>query len=207
MRSPLLDRHSRTGGPLHRMPASGKLAATLLIVIATALLPRDAWPAFAALGLLALALLVLSRVPPLYVLKRLALAEPLVLGIALLSLFQPGGWLAFLGILTKSTLCLLFVILLAGTTAFSEQLEVLRRARVPGLFVTTLALMYRYLFLMIDEASRMRRARQSRQFTRERSHQWRSLATVAGQLFIRSSERAERVYSAMSARGWAEQRQ
>jgi cobalt/nickel transport system permease protein len=62
--------------------------------------------------------------------------------------------------------------------------------------------MYRYLSVLVDEAERMQRARASRTFTRRRSHLWQSLGTVLGQLFVRSTERAERIYAAMCARGW-----
>jgi cobalt/nickel transport system permease protein len=94
------------------------------------------------------------------------------------------------------------MILLSNTTPFDELLRVLRRARVPALLITTLALMYRYLFVLIDETERMGRARASRTFTRQRRQAWKTLATVIGQLFVRSTERAERIYAAMCARGW-----
>jgi cobalt/nickel transport system permease protein len=68
--------------------------------------------------------------------------------------------------------------------------------------VTTLALLYRYLFVLVDEAERMHRARLARTFDRRRVSVWRMLGTVVGQLFVRSSERAERIYAAMCARGW-----
>ncbi len=68
--------------------------------------------------------------------------------------------------------------------------------------MTTLALMYRYLFVLMDEAERMQRARASRTFTKPGLRSWKTLGTVVGQLFVRSSERAERIYSAMCARGW-----
>jgi energy-coupling factor transporter transmembrane protein EcfT len=42
----------------------------------------------------------------------------------------------------------------------------------------------------------------SRTFTRRRRVRWQTLATVVGQLFVRASERAERIYDAMCARGW-----
>ena len=74
--------------------------------------------------------------------------------------------------------------------------------RVPGLLITTIALMHRYLFVLADEAERMRRARASRTFTRDRRARWQTLSTVVGQLFVRASERAERIYDAMCARGW-----
>ena len=85
---------------------------------------------------------------------------------------------------------------------FSEILRVLQRVRVPALLITTLALMHRYLFVLADEAERMRRAPASRTFRPGRRRHWQTLATVVGQLFVRASERAERIYDAMCARGW-----
>jgi cobalt/nickel transport system permease protein len=96
------------------------------------------------------------------------------------------------------------MILLSATTPFSGLLRVMQRLGVPWLLVTTLALMYRYLFVLANEAERMRRARASRTFTRQRCHLWRSLGTLLGQLFVRTSERSERIYAAMCARGWKE---
>jgi cobalt/nickel transport system permease protein len=54
----------------------------------------------------------------------------------------------------------------------------------------------------MDEAERMQRARASRTFTKRRFALWKVLGTVMGQLFVRSTERAERIYAAMCARGW-----
>ena len=42
----------------------------------------------------------------------------------------------------------------------------------------------------------------SRTFSSQQTWSWRTLAKVVSQLFIRSSERAERIYAAMCARGW-----
>ncbi len=63
-------------------------------------------------------------------------------------------------------------------------------------------LMHRYLFVLGHEAHRMNRARACRTFRNTRRFQWQSLSTVIGQLFIRSADRADRVYAAMCARGW-----
>jgi cobalt/nickel transport system permease protein len=122
--------------------------------------------------------------------------------VALVNALQPaarGGWVV---VAAKSTICLLTIILVSNTTPFSQILRVLKAVRVPGLLITTLALMHRYLFVLVEEAERMRRARASRTFTRSRWLTWKSLATVVGQLFVRSTERAERIFDAMCARGW-----
>lgn len=194
--------HSRVESPVHRLPAALKLFAALAIVLTTVLLPRTQFTGLAVIAAILIVVVILSRLAVLFLLKRLLLLEPLVIGVAVLMLFQPDGVRVFLGILFKTNLCLLTTILLSSTTPFTEMLRVLKQLHVPWLMVSTLTLMHRYLFVLADEAERMRRARASRTFTRRKRFQWRTLSTVAGQLFIRASERAERIYDAMCARGW-----
>lgn len=194
--------HGAGHGPLEHWPAGGKLAGALILTLTVVLLPRTATAGLLVVAVILAALLAISRIRILFVLKRLLLLEPLVLGVAGLMLFQPGGGKIFAVVMLKANLCLLITILLSNTTPFTEILRVLKRLLVPWLFVTTLTLMHRYLFVLADEAERMRRARASRTFTRGRRFQWPALASVVGQLFVRASERAERIYSAMCARGW-----
>jgi cobalt/nickel transport system permease protein len=73
---------------------------------------------------------------------------------------------------------------------------------MPAVMLTTLALMYRYLPVLAEESRRMQRARASRTFCRGRRQAWETLSAILGRLFIRSVERAERIYLAMCARGW-----
>lgn len=202
MRADFLDRHSRLDSAVHRLPAVVKLTTAVALVAAAVALPRShaVWLAAIALALLAVA--AISRVPWAFLARRMLLLEPLVIGVAVLSLFGPGGVRLFLFLIAKTSLCLFTMLLLANTTPFSDLLRVLRRAHVPALLVTTLSLMYRYLFVLADEALRMKRARMSRTFIPRRTWTWRTSATVISQLFIRASERAERIYDAMCARGW-----
>ena len=194
--------HPHAHGFLHRLSAGFKLAAALVLILTVVLLPRGQWPALAAVAVLLLALVFISRISSVFLLKRLLLLEPLVLGVAGLMLFQPDGVARCALALSKANLCLLVTLLLSQTTSATEMLRGLQRLRVPWLFITTLTLMHRYLFVLADEAERMRRARASRTFTRGRRFQWQALSSVVGELFVRASERAERIYNAMCARGW-----
>jgi cobalt/nickel transport system permease protein len=202
LRDRFLSPYQHGSSAVHRLPAGAKLLAAVACVLLIVLLPRSAWWAHAAVAAGLVAIAVASRADLRGMLLRLLLLEPFVLGIALLALLRPGGVPLFLSMLTKSTLCLATMILLTATTRFSDLLAVLWRIRVPALLVTTLALMHRYLFVLVEEMERMQRARRSRTFVAGRSSAWRSSAQVAGQLFVRASERAERVYLAMCARGW-----
>lgn len=202
MHHDFLDRYARLKSPVHRLPAGAKLGGALCVLVAVLLVPagKAFWFAPIAAGLFALA--VASRVPLPFLLRRLLFMEPFVIGVALLSWFQPGGPAIFLRLLVRGTLGLFTVLVLANTTPFSEILRVLRAMRIPSILVTSLALMYRYIFVLVDEAQRMSRARASRTFEPDRARLWRARAGVVGQLFVRSTERAEKIYAAMSARGW-----
>jgi|ERR1035437_684175 cobalt/nickel transport system permease protein len=194
--------HPHAHGFLHGMSAGFKLAAALALILAVVLLPRGQWTVLVAVALFLIVLIFASRISLFFLLKRMLLLEPLVLGVAGLMLLQPDG-LARCGLaMSKANLCLLVTLLLSQTTPATEMLRVLQRLHLPWLFVTTLTLMHRYLFVLADESERMRRARASRTFTRGRRFQWQALSSVVGQLFVRASERAERIYSAMCARGW-----
>ena len=202
LRDRVLSPYQHGSSAVHRLPAGAKLAAAVACILLIVLLPRTAWWAYAAIGALLVVLAFITRANLRQMLVRLLLLEPFVLGVALLALLRPGGAALFLSMLAKSTLCLACMILLTATTRFSDLLAVLWRLRVPSLLVTTLALMHRYLFVLLEEMERMQRARRSRTFVAGRSSAWRNSAQVAGQLFVRTSERAERVYLAMCARGW-----
>lgn len=198
-----LDTYSRLASPVHGLPAWLKLVGGLTIILIVVAIPPPHARYLLIPAVALLAVVVTSRIPPTFLLRRLLLLEPFVLGVALLSLLQPGGWRVFLLLAARGTLALLTMILLANTTPFAELLKVLRRLRVPALLITTLFLMHRYLFVLADEAHRMRCARASRTFIAHRTTLWRSAASVAAHLFLRASDRAERVYAAMCARGWS----
>jgi cobalt/nickel transport system permease protein len=100
-------------------------------------------------------------------------------------------------------------ILLVATTQFPDLMHALRHLHVPTLLVAIISFMYRYLFVLADEALRLLRARDSRSAYRPGYKSggtvaWRArvAGNMAGQLFVRSYERSDRVYNAMLARGY-----
>ncbi|MCX6142649.1 MAG: cobalt ECF transporter T component CbiQ [Ignavibacteriales bacterium] len=202
MRHDFLDRYSRLDSPIHRLPTIVKLLGSLCIVAANVSVSFTHYWFFIIVAGMLLVFSALTSIPWRFIFGRLILLEPFALGIALMALFQENGGMVFLSILVKSTLCLFTMILLSNTTPFSSLLQTLARLGVPRLLVTILALLYRYLFVLIDEAERLNRARISRTFSTNRRKRWQMLASLIGQLFVRSTERAERIYAAMTARGW-----
>jgi len=216
-----LDQYSDRDSLIHRLDPRTKLLTSLLFILAVVLTPPGRWPVFALYFILVAALLILSRVPLLYVLKRSLVIMPFVVLIAVfIPFFREGEvagsyniWLwqlsvtynglqVFWNILAKAWLSILSLILLTSTTRFSQLLKGMEKLRLPGVMTMILSFMYRYIFVLIDEVMRMKQARDSRNFGGRRLWQLRTIGNMIGTLFIRSYERGERVYAAMMARGF-----
>ena len=81
-------------------------------------------------------------------------------------------------------------------------MHALRHLRLPALLVAIISFMYRYLFVLADEALRCACLPG---YKSGGTVTWRARVTgnMAGQLFVRSYERSDRVYNAMLARGYS----
>jgi cobalt/nickel transport system permease protein len=180
---------------------AARVVVTLLLVCAAAWLPRAelGWHGAAAGGVGAW--LAVQRVAWLRLLRTLAALLPVTAGMAVFTLFGAEGWRLFGVLLLKGVLCLALVCGLMQKVSFTELLALLTRARLPGPLLTTLALLERYRFVLRDETRRLLLARRCRLMTAEPPG-WPARAAVLGRLFVRSADRAERIYRAMEARGW-----
>ena len=202
MRHDFLDKYSRLKSPVHNLPAGWKTVIFSFVILSVLIIPVQCVLFFVGIFLLLVVVLFVSRIPKIYFLKRLLFLEPFVFSVAFLSLFQQNGLSIFERIIVRSTCCIFAVILYSNTTQFSDVLNVLKKLKTPEIIVTTLALFYRYIFVLVDESERMTRGRKNRTFKSHRTFAWFLSATVISQLFLRTTERAERIYAAMCARGW-----
>jgi len=201
-----LDHYSYIDSPVHRVHASVKVVVALVLVILCLIFPLR-WTTFHALVVLLLLVTALvGRIPLLGLVKRLKWVWLVILALSLGRLLQPESdvsrWYLALGTFVAASECLLIMALLANTTRFVDLLAVIAGIGTPRVLVTTLALMYRYLFVLSDEAHRMHRARLSRSFRTDKAWTWWLQSTVIAQLFVRCADRAQRIHSAMTARGW-----
>jgi len=201
---------------------------TVAFILSNALLPDGAWIAFGFSWLFLLFANLLSNLGIGFTLKRSLIALPFAL-IAITILFSmPGkplstfhfimwnftitdtGLLRFVSILIRSWLSVQMAILLVASSPFPDIIHALEHLRIPTILTTIIAFLYRYLFVLADEVFRLMRARESRAAAMPGKRSggsltWRAgvAGHMAGQLFLRSYERSDRVYNAMLARGYA----
>jgi cobalt/nickel transport system permease protein len=211
-----IDRSSRMDSHVHRLDARTKIIIALIFVVLEVSIPPQHLLAFVIYAGLLLWTLALSRIPVGLVLKRALMVLPFSALVALGLPFVRGGemiviggihlsltglWI-FVGATIKSMLGAVALILLVSTTPFNRLLDGLRRLGIPTIFVDMIALTYRYLYILIDEATRLRRAAIARGYAPKWLPQAIIVGRLVGNLFVRSYERAERVYGAMHLRGY-----
>lgn len=230
MNAHTLDRYAAGTSLIHRLDPRVKVVLSVLFIVSNVLLPDGAWLAFLLAWGLILLTSMLAELGLGYAVQRSFVALPFALA-AITAIFAiPGrpmvawtvgpwhlvatdaGVLRFLSIVVRSWLSVQIAILLTATTRFPDLMHALRHLHVPQLLVAIIAFMYRYLFVLTEEALRLLRAREARS-ARARgaagggSLAWRArvAGNMAGQLFLRSYERSDRIYSAMLARGYTGQ--
>jgi cobalt/nickel transport system permease protein len=222
-----IDQYRPGATGVHRLDARIKLLLTLLFILVASLTPLGAWPAYGLLFAFAFGVTLASQLGLSLVQRRALVALPFAmaavtvvfstqgpvafsvpLGPWRLQATQPG-LVRFLSIVLKSWLSVQVAIILAGTTPFTDLMAAMRALRFPHVLVAIVSFMWRYVFVLADEAMRLARARDARSAVRPGFKSggrlaWRArvVGGMAGNLFIRSYGRSERIYQAMAARGY-----
>jgi cobalt/nickel transport system permease protein len=221
MQHSFLDKYSDRQSFIHRLDPRIKIICLLLFVFVVVSTPRSKPLSFAVFTALILLLILISRIPIGYVLKRSCLVFPFTIMTAAFIPFWnnrssvPTDYVSLFGlnfnvdglrilgnVAAKSWLAALAMILLSSSTKFSSLLAGLEALRFPKLILNILSFMYRYIFILVDDAQRMDRARRVRYFGGGYRRQIRVLSNMIGLLFIRAYERGERVYQSMVSRGF-----
>ena len=230
MHADAFDRFHEAESRLHRLDPRVKVVVTVLFILSNALLPDGAWTAFGLSWIVLLWANHLSSLGVDFSFRRSFIALPFALA-AISAIFSPLGeplakWALgpltliptdiglskFASILLRSWLSVQAAILLVATTRFPDMIHAIEHLHVPAVLTTIVSFLYRYLFVLADEVMRLLRARESRSATvagykSGRNVVWRAKVTgnMAGQLFLRSYERSDRIYNAMLARGYTGQ--
>jgi cobalt/nickel transport system permease protein len=209
-----LDRLSYGETFVHRLDPRAKVIGTMLFLLTVISFPKHEVAALAPFFLYPALLVAVGEIPVRFIIKKMLLVSPFAIFIGI---FNPildtrtaavvfgvavsAGWVSFLSILMKFALTISAGLLLIATTSFSGVCHALRRLGLPALFVSQLLFLYRYLFVLMEETMRIIRARDMRSFGK-RGTGLRVFARLIGILFLRTVDRAERIYYAMHSRGF-----
>lgn len=209
-----LDMEAGKGGWLQGIHPLPKLLVTVFFLILTVSFGKYDLSGLLRFGIYPIILFVLGDISVKLLLKRMkaVLALVCLVGIAnpffdRAALFSAGGVAISGGMVSAATLMLkgIYAVsasyLLIVTTSVEDICYALRKLRVPKIFVTVLLLLYRYIIVLLKETERMTDAYALRAPGQRGVHHnvW---GTFAGQLLLRSLDRAQAVYDSMMLRGY-----
>lgn len=210
----LLDEFADKKTMIHNIHPFAKLMTTIAFLVVTVSFGKYEISRILPLILYPVVVMVLAEIPIVPILKRTLIAAPFAIGLGAFNPFfdvKPmvslpwvqisGGWISFISILLKCGLTVLAAFILIATTGITGIASALRMMRIPKVFVMQILLTYRYISLLIEDVACTVRAYSLRS-PFEKGIRFSVWGSLAGQLLIRSTERAQRVYRSMCCRGF-----
>lgn len=208
-----LEAYASQKSKIHEMDSTLKIIAAMVYLIVLASFHKWEIVALMPMALLVYLWLTIANVPLKPLLKRLLIAEPLLIGIGILnpffertvftmgSLSFSAGWLTFASLVMRGSLSVLMVFALIGTTGMTRLSEGMKRLGLPQVFILQILMTYRYIGVLMDEVSSMTHAYHLRA-PKQKGIALKHMGSFAGQLLLRTLERSERIYAAMKVRGF-----
>lgn len=209
-----LDTLARQTTWLHRLDPRAKLLTTLIFIVTVVSFDKYVIVRMIPFLIYPVILMGMGRLPPGYILKKILLVAPFAV---LLGIFNPffdqdprlalgpvaisGGWISFASLLLRFFLTVCAALIFIALTSFNGFCLALEKFRLPRIFIIQLLLLYRYIFVLVDEAVRMVRARALKSFSNKKMD-LKTFTAMTGQLLLRATSRAERIHLAMSCRGF-----
>lgn len=198
-----MERWSRGESFLHERDARVKILSLLSFLVILTTTRASQWVAMFGYFLLLCGAVWMARLPLRAVLLRASVVIPFSLTFAGITLLS-GDPERAAGIPMKTFLSTLGVLLVVATTPLPRILRGLESLGAPRLIILVIQFLYRYLFVIFEQAQKMRLAAQCRGggFSGGHRSKFQAAAGALAVLFGRSYERAEGIHQAMLSRGF-----
>jgi cobalt/nickel transport system permease protein len=209
-----LDTLSYQDTSIHRVDPRAKLLATLVYIVTVVSFNKYEITGLIPFMIFPIVLVAVGNLPPVYLIKKLILAAPFAFFIGIFNpLFDrqilmhigplniSGGWVSFASILLRFVLTVSAALVLVASTGFNGVCMALEKTGIPRSLAVQLLFLYRYIFVLVEEASRIARARSLRAFG-ARGMGIRVFGSMSGQMLLRTIDRGERIHQAMLCRGF-----
>jgi len=217
-----IDQYAGLASPIHRWDPRLKIVAIIVLTSSVILLYNFA---LVLVGMIFAILLVrISKIPFSFVLSRLKLVFVSVLPFLIIIPFTVIGdgveiarfggiTLSYRGleyvvfasmIVIKALTAVMLIFPMIGTSRIDITIKALEDLHLPNKLVQMFAFTYRYIFVLTDEFMRMDRSLTSRGFKRRTDlYTLTTISKAIAMLFVKSYERADRVFYAMRSKGYS----
>ena len=209
-----MDELAERRSPVHSLPPLAKLIVTIAYIAITVSFDKYDIAGLAIMVVYPVIMFLASGISVGACFYKFRIVLPIVL---LVGVFNPifdrepfaviggitfsSGAVSMITLIMKGLFSLMASFLLIATTKIDHLCAALRRIGFPAFLVTLFLLTYRYISLMVTELSTMTTAYSLRAPGQKGIHvsAWGSFI---GQLFLRSMDRADEIYSGMQLRGF-----
>lgn len=210
-----LDTIAEMDSPVHRLDPRAKVLTTLVFIVyivsfdkyeISRLLPFFLFPAL---------IIGMADLPFYYLLRKLLIVSPFVLFIGIFnplldreiilqlgSLHISGGWISLLSILLRFMLTVGAALLLIATTGLPAICMAFEKLGMPRIFAVQMLMLYRYIFVLIEESIRLIRGYTLRAFSKKKMR-YQVFKQLLGNLLLRTLDRAQRIHMAMLSRAFS----
>lgn len=205
----VVDRWSQGSSVIHRRDPRVKILATLILLVVIATTSIESPLALAAYAACLFAGLITARLPVVAVAARACIVLPFAGTFAVISALT-GDTPRAMELVAKSYLSAAAVLWLVGTTPMPSLMQGLNALGLPRMLVLVVQFVYRYLFVISEQAQHMLLAsrcrgempRQGRRRGPGLRHRFQAASGAVAVLFGRSYQKAEAIHRAMLARGF-----
>lgn len=212
-----LDRYAYLETPLHAWDPRYKLVGFMTLIFAFSFVENlQLLPFMVAVSGI---LYAVSHLPLSFLLARLRLPGFFLLMMGVLLPFLSGSTVLFhlgplsvkqegcldLLLISVKFVCILTMgIILFGTSPFLTNVKAMRALGLPSILADMILFTYRYLYDINDNLRTMQTAMRLRGFQGHKLKNLFTLASLAGTILVRSYEQSDRVYRAMTLRGYGQ---
>lgn len=200
--------------PVHKLDPRVKLLVLLVFILTILSSGRYEVSGLVPFIIFPVYLMTSGNIPVNYIMKKILYVSPFAL---MIGVFNPlfdtniimmlgsmgvsGGWISFVSIMIRFGLTVSAALAVIACTGFNNICFAISRLGAPNIFSVQLLFLYRYIFVLTEEAARVVRARNLRSFD-GRGKGIRSYGPMLGNLLLRTINRAERIHNAMLSRGF-----
>ncbi|MEA1869975.1 MAG: cobalt ECF transporter T component CbiQ [Euryarchaeota archaeon] len=217
-----IDRYAGIPSPIHRWDPRLRLVSIFTLIFSVMLLYNLQ---LVVIGMIfAIVLTCITKIPFPFILSRMRVVFVLVLPFFVIIPFTVIGdgveiasfggiTLSYRGveyvkfaamIVLKALTAVMLIFPMIGTSRMDITIKALEGLHLPNKLVQMFAFTYRYIFVLDDEFTRMDRSLASRGFKRRGNlYTLITISKAIAMLFVKSYERADRVFYAMRSKGYS----
>ncbi len=209
-----LEQLSSKNTVIHRIHPLVKMTVTVLYIVCLLMMNRYNLFRLALFLFYPMVVIPLAEIPYKIIFSRTLVAIPFVVFAGISNMIFdkervvlfPGvvitaGVLYFCVLIVRMILSVSAILILVSTTKFQDITRQLSVLHVPTFLIHLIEMIYRYISVLVEEASTMMTAYRLKNPKLKYPH-IKHMGPFVGHLFLRSMDRAERIYSAMKCRGY-----